>query len=73
MRGRHALMLNAVPIRINGAKTAGSILSTAVKKEETAENADALKSGGTNGCASEGGAACLFLTNNIFILTVIKK
>jgi hypothetical protein len=66
-------MLNAVPIRINGGKTAGNILATAVKKEETAKSVDALKNGGTNGCASEGGAACLFLTNNLLTPTVIKK
>ena len=73
MSGGHARRLNAAPITMNAAEAAGSILATAVKKEETAENADALKSGGTNGCALEGGAACLFLTNNTLILTVIKK
>jgi len=64
MSGKHALRLNAAPIKINAGKAAGIISSTAVKKEETAENGDTLKSGGTNGCGSAGGAVCLFLTNN---------
>jgi nicotinamidase-related amidase len=65
MRGRPALQLNAAPITISAGNTAGSISSTAARKEEPAKNGEIQKSGGTNGCESASGAAWLFLTNKM--------
>ena len=73
MSGRYAPRLNVALMTITAVNAAGSISSTAVAKEETAQNADTLKSGGTNGCVSVNGAACPFLKNSFYLFRLLSK